>query len=455
MKTAKSLFLASSLLYGTLWAATLNKRTTEDSLIVYNSNIGLVHEQRELSIIQEEKSIVYEGVASSIDVDSINVILPQELKLKSQQYRFDKLTQNKLLEAHIDKKIEVRLLRDGQSFKIISATLLSSEGTKSIVRAMDGNILTVNSDDIIFHDIPQELITKASLVWNVDVQKDINAPMELDYLIKNISWQSNYILNIFENEASLDGWISIDNRSGKAYDAVDLYLLAGDINRATQTPIQYKEARAMALANSVQVTHQAHEGYHFYTVPFKVSLANNEKTQIKFISKTQLPIQRKLRVLLSDPRYLSGQEEHSVLQYVRLSALDIALPKGVVHSFSKLGKTNILLGESLLAHTPKESDIELELGKSFDVKVTESIESRDDDTTHSRSTIRYLLKNSSNEAKTVKILIPFMKSQNAQVETEYPFTFTHGERVTLEVPLEAMGTKEIFIHFNSQKVTLV
>ncbi|MGB3961427.1 MAG: hypothetical protein WBK95_04275 [Sulfurimonas sp.] len=451
MKTAISLFLASSLFYGTLWAATLSKRTAEDSLIVYNSNIGLVHEQRDLSIIQEEQSIVYEGVASSIDVDSINVALPQELELKSQQYRFDKLTQNKLLEAHIDKSIEVRLPRDGQSFKIISATLLSSEGAKSIVRAMDGNIITVNSDDIIFRDIPKELITKASLVWNVTVKQDTNAPMELDYLIKNISWQSNYILNLSQNDASLDGWISIDNRSGKAYDTVDLYVLAGDINRATQTPIYYKEARAMTLANTPQVTHEAHEGYHFYTVPFKVSLANNEKTQIKFISKTQIPLQRKLRVLLSDPRYLSAHEEHSVLQYVRLSALDTALPKGVVRSYSKLGETNILLGESLLAHTPKESAIELELGKSFDLKVTESIESRDDDTTHFRSTIRYTLKNSANEAKTIEMLVPFIKSQNATVETEYPFKFAHGESVAFEVPLEAMGTKEILVHFNSLK----
>ncbi|MDD2790113.1 MAG: hypothetical protein PHU40_05535 [Sulfurimonas sp.] len=451
MKRFNVVFLTSSLLCSALVAAALDKRSNEDSLIVYNSNVGLVHEKRELSIVTEEQSILYEGIANTIDVDSINVVLPQDIELKSQQYRFDKLTQSKLLEAHIDKSVEVRLPRDGQSFKIIGGTLLSSEGAKSIVRAMDGNIITVNSDDVIFRNIPQELITKASLVWNVAVKKDVNAPMELDYLINNISWQSNYILNLSEDKASLDGWISIDNRSGKAYEDVDLYVLAGDINRARPAPIHYKETRALAFGDAAQVTDQAHEGYHFYTVPFKVSLANNEKTQIKFITQTQLPIQRKLSVILSDPRYFNIEQEHALSQFVTLSPLDIALPKGVVRSYSKLGATNILLGESNLAHTPKETPIELELGKSFDLKVVESIISREDDQEHLRANIKYKIKNSSNEMKRVELLIPFTKDKDATVESQEAFIFTKGNLVTFTLEVDAMSTKAISVNFISNK----
>jgi hypothetical protein len=452
MKKIDSFLLSSLLLGSGLCASTLSKSANEDSLIVYNSNIGLVHEQRDLSIAAQESTIVYEGVANSIDIESVNVSLPRDVNLKSQQYRFDQLTQSKLLEAHIGKNIEVRLPKDEQSFKIINARLLSSENTKSLVQASDGNIITVDSDAIIFREIPQQLITKASLVWNVETKNNVNAAMQIDYLMNNISWQSNYILNLSKDEASLDGWISIDNRSGKAYEEVDLHVLAGDINRAAQAPVQYKQVRAMAMMEDASnVVHQAHEGYHFYTVPFKVSIANNEKTQIKFISKTNISAQRKYSVLLSNPSHFNGQTENALTQFITLNPLDIALPKGVVRTYSKLNASNILLGESNLEHTPKASPISLEIGKSFDLKVIESIESRDDDQYRSNATIKYTLKNNSDEKKTLELLIPFNKDENSKVKTQEAFTYTKGNLVTFSIPVEAMDTKEILVNFISQK----
>jgi hypothetical protein len=452
MKKMNLVFLSSLLLGGSVYASSLSKIANEDSLIVYNGNIGLVHEQRNLTLGADEGTIVYEGVANSIEIDSVNVSLPRDINLKSQQYRFDKLTQSKLLEAHIGKNIEVRLPKDDQSFIIINARLLSSENTKSLVQASDGNIITVDSDAIIFREIPEELITKASLVWNVEAKNDVNAAMKIDYLINNISWQSNYILNLTKDEASLDGWISIDNRSGKAYEDVDLHVLAGDINRAAQAPVQYKQVRAMAMMeDSSNVTHQAHEGYHFYTVPFKVSIANNEKTQIKFINKTNIPVQRKYSAMLSDPSYFNTQVEHTLTQSLTLSPLDIALPKGVVRTYSQLGNTNILLGESNLEHTPKESLINLEIGKSFDLKVIESIESRDDDQYRLNATMKYTLKNNSNEPKTLELLVPFNKDDNSKVKTDQNFTYTKGNLVTFSVAVDAMSTKEFIVNFISQK----
>lgn len=452
MRKMNLLLLSSFVICSGVYASTLSKSGDEDSLIVYNGNVGLVHEQRDLEISAEENTIVYEGVANSIEVDSVNVSLPEGIRLTSQQYRFDKLTQSKLLEAHIGKNVEVRLPKDDQSFKIINATLLSHENTKALVQGSDGNIIAVNSDALIFREIPKELITKASLVWNVQNQTNVNAAMQIDYLINNISWQSNYILNLSKDEASLDGWISIDNRSGKAYENVDLHVLAGDINRAAQEPIHYKQIRAMGMMEDASnVVHQAHEGYHFYTVPFKTNIANNEKTQIKFIHKENIPTQRKYSAMLSNPLIFNGQTEHPVTQFITLNPLDIALPKGVVRTYSKLAATNILLGESTLAHTPKESPISLEIGKSFDLSVTESIDSRNDDQYRLNATMKYTLKNNSDEAKTVELLIPFNKDENSKVQTQEEFTYTKGNLVTFSIPLNAMGTKEILVNFISPK----
>jgi len=123
MKKTTLTFMATLILSSTLFSATLSSEIKNSSLVVYGSNIGLVHEERELSLKSSDTSILYEGVASSINTDSINVTLNPLVSLKSQQFRFDSLTLHKLLDAHIGKKIEVRLLRNKNEFKIIFATL--------------------------------------------------------------------------------------------------------------------------------------------------------------------------------------------------------------------------------------------------------------------------------------------------------------------------------------------
>ena len=127
---------------------------------------------------------------------------------------------------------------------------------------------------------------------------------------------------------------------------------------------------AMAVNDAPAVAHQAVEGYHLYSVPFKVSLANNEKTQIKFIDKRSLKIQRTYTAQLSNPLYLRGESKHDVTQYINLKGLDIALPKGIVRTYTKSNSQSLLLGESSLKHTPKDTPIKLKIGKNFDIKVT-------------------------------------------------------------------------------------
>jgi len=389
-----------------LLVSSANSTILENSLIVYNGNVGLVHESKNISIKNSDTTITYEDVASTIETDSVNVKLPASVKLLySQQYRFDKLTLTKLLHAHIDKSIQVRILKDAKNFKTIDATLLSNNGNSSLVKTTQGSIISVNSRDIIFKTIPSEFLTKPSLVWNIKASTNLNTKMEIDYLIKKITWSSDYILNLDENSANLSGWITIDNRSGKKFSDTSLYVLAGEINRASKPTYRREAMYAKAMTDSAPVSQEAHEGYHFYTIPFKVNLANNEKTQIKFTDKKSLKFSRKYSVRLHNPLYLRGEIKSDVTQYIKLKGLDIPLPKGVVRTYSKLRDTSILLGETNIKHTPKDTDIELKLGKNFDLKVTQSVLKRDDSQRYYIADINYTLKNSSDKSKTVELKI--------------------------------------------------
>ncbi|WP_373000057.1 DUF4139 domain-containing protein [Sulfurimonas sp.] len=442
MKKISLLSTSLLLLTSSLYASFLSPEPISSSLIVYNGGIGLVHEEKQLSIKKDDKKIVYKGVASTIETDSVNVVLPNSVTLYSQQYRFDKLTMSKLLDAHIGKKVKVNKK---------NVTLLSHSGASAIVKEVNNEIISVLSKDIIFKTIPDSLITKPSLVWNIDVKKSLEAKMDIDYLIRNLSWKSDYILNLHGDKADLTGWITIDNRSGKAYKDTKLHVLAGDINRAQRLKPQYRYEKAMVMQTAPEASHQAHEGYHFYTIPFKVNLANNEKTQIKFITQNAIPIKRRYQATTSNPLYLHSEQKHSVTQYIEIKKLDFPLPKGVVRTYSKLNSSNILLGESSISHTPKDTSINLTLGKNFDLKVKETIKKRADTKSYLDATVLYTLKNSSDEKKTLELLVPFNKNTTSTIETSKEYKFKHGNKLSFKIVLDAKKTETFRVKFRSKR----
>lgn len=448
----KIIFALSSTLTTLLFSSTLASEINNSSLVVYNSNIGVVHEERALELKPSDTSITYEGVASSIETDSVNVILPQGVQLYSQQYRFDKLTQNKLLDTHIEKEVQVRLPSKENSATTISAILLANNGQTALVQTKEKKILAVASSDIIFTTIPDELITKPSLVWNIKCDKNIQSNLKLDYLINNISFKSDYILNIDENSGSLSGWITVDNRSGKKFTQTKLSLLAGDINRVQNTPIAYKQARAMAVMDSMpEVAHRALEGYHFYTIPFKVTLANNEKTQLKFLQKENFAIHREYSVMLLNPLYINGEVKGDVSQFITLEGFDIPLPKGIVRSYSQIDKQSILIGENALEHTPKNTPIKLNIGKNFDVKVVQKLLTRNDTKTKYKVEIEYTISNNSQNNKTIELLIPFNKNRDSKVDSKQNYRFTKGNLVTFSTLVQSNSTKSFKVNFESKK----
>lgn len=439
MKHLSTLTLLSSSL---LFASTLSQEPTASSLIVYNNGVALVHEQRDLNLQKDDKEIIYSPVANTIITDSVNISLPKEVTLYSQQYRYDQLNLHKLLDAHIGKKVRVA---------IDEFTLLSHQANTAILKDKKNQIVSVESKDIIFSTIPTSLLTKPSLIYNIETKKRLDAKIEIDYLIRNLSFKCDYILNLDGNYANLIGWISIDNRSGKSYNDTELHVLAGDVN-TIQTPRRTNiYVKAMASSPSQSVVHQEHEGYHFYSVPFKVDISDQEKTQIKFLNKNNINIKRLYKARVSNPLTLHSQIKHSVAQIIEMQKLDTPLPKGVVRTYSPLKNQNIFLGESLISHTPKDTSVELAIGNSFDLTLKEEIVFRSDTKEHYDATIKYTLKNSSDETKVIEVLVPFNKNISSVVKTKEKFSYKNGNLISFKIKLDANQENNFNVNFISKK----
>ncbi len=443
-----TLFFFSTLLL----SSQLSEKTSEVSLVVYDSNIAIVHEEKTLSLYKGDSTILYKDVPSSINSDSINLTLPSGIQLQSQQFKYDKLTQAKLLEAHIGKEVDVRRLKSAYEHEIIKATLLAYNHNNAIVRTIGHQILTVDISSLIFESVPKELITQPSLLWKVITPKDITGELKLDYLVNNITYTSDYILHFDANSSKLIGWITIDNRSGKNYQNTKLSVLSGDINRAKQDTKHYKQVRAMTMMdNTPTISNYTHEDYHLYTIPFKVSLANNEKTQIPFINQKKIPSKKEYIAHLNNPLYLNGESISSVMQQISLDSLKVALPKGIVRTYSQFKDKTILLGETKIKHTPKGTEIKLQIGKSFDLKVRQTVLSRQDNENLLSSDIEYKVTNNSNEAKTITLLIPFNKQSSSKVQTEMNYSYTKGNFVTFTLLVAPNATEKFDVHFESKK----
>jgi len=450
MKKITLAFISSLSIASSLFGASLSSEVRNNSLIVYNSNIGLVHQERDLEIQKGDTSIVYEDVAQNINTDSVNVSLPNAITINSQQYRYDKLTLSKLLQANIGKKVEVRLLRNQNEFKIITATLLSFNNTRALVKTLDYKIISVKTSGIQFDTIPSSLITKPSLVWNVTVKEDTKTQMKLDYLVSNINFKSDYILNVDGNRSTLSGLISINNHSGKSFYQTQLSLLAGDINRV-KIPKPHVYKTTALRSPTPRVKEQSLEGYHFYTIPFKVTLANNEKTQIKFLDKNNLKIKRLYSAKMSNPLYFTTHKEHSVKQSFLIDSLDVALPKGTMRVYTKLEKQTILLGEQHISHTALNTPLSIEVGKNFDLQVTESIITRSDTQSSFNVDVLYTLQNSSDSNKSVSLLVPFNRQESSKVSSAVEYSFTKGNLLNFLVKIPAKATQNFKVHYESKK----
>lgn len=67
------LILTSLITSTLLTAGTIASKPIDPSLVVYNGNLGLVHENRKMQLDRGMQALIYKDVASSVVTDSVNV----------------------------------------------------------------------------------------------------------------------------------------------------------------------------------------------------------------------------------------------------------------------------------------------------------------------------------------------------------------------------------------------
>lgn len=396
---------------GSLWANTLTTIESSDNLAltIYNNNLAMVNEERSLDIKEAgENKLIYEGIPTSVIFESIIPSFSKPTTLYSQNYHYDVLSLNKLLEKHINKKVQYKEQIGEFKYQTKRGTLLS---INPILIQHKGKIISsVNPQDIIFDSIPKNLITKPSLVWNTKASAGKQS-IQLNYLTKNIAWKSDYVLNL-DTTNTLNGWITITNNSGASYDHAKIYAIAGDVKTA-QPELRHRAMQMKAVAYDSSsfetVTQKSFAGYHMYEIPFKESIKNKEKKQINFIQQENINVQTKavnqngIFFHRFSPIKMQKFNQQLTLKNSKKNGLGLPLPKGVIRVYKKEEGLSHFIGEDRINHTSKEEEIKLTIGKFFDIsqEITqlEFEQSRSD----VRSKYKRLIKNQTDKVQIVEI----------------------------------------------------
>lgn len=444
--------------------ASVNAQETSDALAitVYNQGTALIRDQRTLTLEEGINRVNFRDVAATIDPTSVRMVALNEaagIVVLEQSYSYDLVNSSSLMARYLDETINITTA-DGTSY---SGQLLSGRGNEAILRTASGEIIVIRlSDvrDIRFPALPDALITRPTLQWLLQSSAAGEQQVEMTYLAGGMNWTADYNLLLSQDESSLDlsGWVTLNNRSGRAFADVRLKLVAGDIHRI-ESQMMMAEAREEAFDMAGQgggVEQRALYEYQLYEIDRDVSIGNNETKQIEFVNSSGIAAGN-FYVFDKSPQFGAyyspidypegyGVDTSSDVQsYLEFNTgeangLGADLPAGRIRVYQQdVDGAGLLIGENMIDHTPEGEDLQILLGSTFDL-VGERIRSRFAAISRDvvRESFEIRLRNRKDD-ETVEIRVPerlYRWSDWEIIDSSAPFTKIDASTIEFRVEVE-------------------
>ncbi len=359
------------------------------ALTVYNSNLSLVRDVRQLTLPSGESLLRFMDIAASINPATVHfrsLTEAAKLNVLEQNYEYDLLDPNKLLQKFVGR--EVTLLRPKSvngttEYDEVKATLLSLNGAP--VWKIGNEIVTGFSyESIRFPELPENLYERPTLLWTLQNTGARRHRVEASYLTANLSWNADYVLNVAKDETSgdLDGWVTLVNHSGTAFKNASLQLVAGDLHRVMaqngMDEMKAMGAVARAMPAPAPFQQESFSEYHLYSLNRRTSIFDQESKQISLLNASHFPM-RKVYVVNGQSYYYRGAAQPGApmkdpvqvfykFKNEEKAGLGMPLPAGTIRVYQQDSRGGSLFaGEDHIDHTPKDEEIALHIGNAFDI----------------------------------------------------------------------------------------
>ena len=358
----------------------------ELAVTVYNSDIALVRDVRNLQLTRGSSDLRFMDIAATINPATVHfrsLTDPASLSVVEQNYEYDLLEPEKLLRKYVGR--DVTLVRDRQENgstreEEVRARLLSYNGAP-VWKIGDEIVTGMAADHIRFPELPDSLYTRPTLIWTIENGGVAQQRVEASYLAGKLSWSSDYVLRVARDDKAgdLDGWVTLTNGSGTSFRQAKLQLVAGDLNRVRQQIGRMMDQAKMAMTEAVApMAQESFSDYHLYTLNHKTTINNNQTKQVAMLGGTGIPVLKRYVVDGQAFYYRNAQHPGAPLKdvvqvYYQLKneqrhGLGVPMPAGVVRVYQEDSKGGVqFVGEDRIDHTPKDETLNLKIGNAFDV----------------------------------------------------------------------------------------
>ncbi len=360
------------------------------AVTIYNNNTGLVREERTLDLASGRVSLEFRDVSTNVEPQtvSVKVMDDSQLSILEQNYRYDLLTPEKLLEKSVGKKVKIyRYNKETGKDDVLEAEILSTSGGMPVVKIGDQITYGIPYGRFAFPEVPANLIAKPSLVWLLDSNAN-KSKVEVTYLSGGFNWVADYVLNLGDeadgtaiSKADLTGWVTLHNDTGTSFEGAKLKLVAGDVQRVRgrdTTPDEYDEdGEREYKKEGSQFTQEDFFEYHLYGLERPTDLLSNEQKQVTLLEARGLDVRRRL-VFAGNDYYYRGRYGQVVanqkvavlleIENTEKNHMGMPLPKGVIRVYkADKGGMKQFIGEDRIDHTPRDEKFSIKMGESFDV----------------------------------------------------------------------------------------
>ncbi len=373
---------------GTTVTSTLSDQQ-EVAVTVYNQNQALVRDVRRLDLPTGELDLRFMDIAAKVNPATVHIAsqtAPQDLAVLEQNYEYDLLNPQKLLEKYVGRDVTLvrsRMENNTQQEVETKATLLANNESGPVWQVGNQIETGIPGAHYIFPDLPPNLYSKPTLIWLLTNRHAGPQTVEASYLTSDMNWNADYVVTVASTEktAALNGWVTLANNSGTEFRNAQLQLVAGAVN--VVRPLEgvvggIPGVVRQAAVPAPQFVQENISEYHLYTLDRRATLQDNESKQISLLEAASFPIEKSYEVNGQSYYYRDAiqpgepiknpVEVHLKFKNSQANSLGMPLPAGTMRVYQGDSKGRLqFIGEDHIDHTPKDERVDLHIGNAFDL----------------------------------------------------------------------------------------
>ncbi len=422
----------------------------EEWITIYNDDLSLVRSQFELELEAGRQEYNFDDITSRIEPASV-IVTGGGIRVAEQNYEFDLAGKMQIMMKYLDR--EVNVVTKDQS-KLSGTLKFFDGGSIGIIENGTGKLLVIADGEtqwIQLAELPANFYTKPTLHWSLIAPKKAKYPVQMTYLSGGFSWDVTYNTVWDEKTLLLNSWVTINNRSGRAFNDVNLKLIAGDVNKVydsySKSGMGFDRMSAgMAMEEAApSFEEKVFHDFHMYTLDQKVSFANNQTKQLELYPPQNVSARSEYEY----PVYASAVKSMIKFKNTAENGAGKPMPKGTIKVYKQDTDGNLeFIGEDRINHTSKNEEVAINTGNAFDLVASTRVkEQKQISNRITERLIQVTLKNNSATKKSINVTHQLSTSTSITA-SDLKYTKDNNDKLTFAT--EVAPDKELIFTFRER-----